>query len=637
MHTENAYLTAKRNAYAHVTHQNWPGAAQSLQALSSDARFSARDWQSLAIANVHAGSLHHAVNAARQALAQEPDNFRTIQVLTIALMEQHRWAEAAEVYAQYGGTAEAATTPSFLINHGTALWKLRRLHEALEVFLKALSVEMTDPSVHMRVGLVLKDMKLYAEAAESFTTAAALAPDRLAARLMAIHMRQYACDWQDFDAQCASAVDLMQRLTPHEPEPGEGALFALLAIPHPAALFKVAAQQAAAFQIGPVQALPVPARQRERGARLRIGYLSCDFHNHATAQLLVEALEQRNAQDFEVTLYSHGHDDHTAMQHRVRAACEHFVDLRALGPRAMAQRIQADGIDVLVDLKGHTQDSCLAVMAYRAAPVQVSWLGFPGTSGLNCIDYFIGDPVTTPLSHAAHYTECIAQMPHCYQPNDSQRARPAPSDRLQWGLPKHALVLGCFNQSFKLTPETFGAWMRILQAVPQAVLWMLYDNAQASANLRRQATCHGIDPERLIFAPKASVSDHLARLPLADLMLDNWPCNAHTTASDALWMGVPLATVIGESFASRVAASLLTAVGLDSLVFADTATYEAGVIELLQQPERLQAMRDHLGQGRSTFALFDGGRFARDLESLYRRMVERSRAGLTPEALASAG
>lgn len=637
MHTDTAYLTAKRNAYRHVTHQNWSGAAQGLAALSSDARFSAHDWQSLAIANVHAGSLHHAASAARQALVQEPDNFRTVQVLTIALIEQHRWAEAALVFDQYRNSAEATTTLSFLINHGTALWKLRRLHEALEVLLKALSVEMTDPSVHMRVGLVLKDMKLYAEAAESFTTVAALAPDRLAARLMAIHMRQYACDWHDFDAQCAGAVDLMQRLTPDAPEPGEGALFALLAMPHPAALFKVAAQQAAAFQIGSAQALPAPTRRRERGARLRIGYLSCDFHNHATAQLLVEVLEQRNARDFEVTLYSHGHDDHTAMQHRVRAACEHVVDLRALGPRAMAQRIQADGIDVLVDLKGHTQDSCLAVMACRAAPVQVSWLGFPGTTGLHCIDYFIGDAVTTPLTHAAHYTECIAQLPHCYQPNDSQRARPAPSDRLQWGLPKHARVLGCFNQSFKLTPETFGAWMRILQALPNAVLWLLHDNVQASANLRREATRQGVDPDRLIFAPKVSVSEHLARLPLADLMLDNWPCNAHTTASDALWMGVPLATVIGESFASRVAASLLTAVGLDSLVFADAAAYEAGVIGLLQQPAQLQAMRDHLEQGRPTFPLFDGARFAGDLESLYRRMVERSRAGLAPEALAAAG
>ena len=197
-------------------------------------------------------------------------------------------------------------------------------------------------------------------------------------------------------------------------------------------------------------------------------------------------------------------------------------------------------------------------------------------------------------------------------------------------------MLGCFNQSFKLTPETFSTWIRILQAVPNAVLWLLHDNPQATANLRSESARHGIAPQRLIFAPRASVNEHLARLPLADLMLDNWPCNAHTTASDALWMGVPMATVIGESFASRVAASLLNTVGLDQLVFADAAAYEAGVIELLQQPHRLQAMRGQLERERLNGPLFDGARFARDLESLYRRMVERSRAGLAPEALAAA-
>lgn len=635
MHSEHAFLTAKRNAYQRVTNQDWTAAAHGLTALSKDARFSARDWQSLAIAQVHAGSLPDAASAAQRALAQEPDNFRSVQVLTIALMEQHRWAEAAEVFAQHAHSDEATASFSFLINHGTTLWKLRRLHEALDVLLRALSIDMADPSVHMRVGLVLKDLKLYAEAAESFTTTVALQPERLSARLMAIHVRQYACDWRDFDAQCAAAVAALQRLNPNDPQAGEGAMFALLAMPHPAALFKVAAQQAAAFHVGAVQPLPAPAHPRGHGERIRIGYLSCDFHNHATAQLLVEALEQRNTRDFEVTLYSHGHDDHTATQHRVRAACEHFVDLRAAGPRTMAERIRADGIDVLVELKGHTQDSRLAVMAYRPAPVQVSWLGFPGTTGLDCIDYFIGDRVATPLHHAAHYTECIAQMPHSYQPNDSRRVRPAPSDRVQWGLPKDALVLGCFNQSFKLIPETFDAWMRILQAVPRSVLWMLYDNPQASDNLRREAQGRGVDPQRLIFAPKASVSDHLARLPLADLMLDNWPCNAHTTASDALWMGVPLVTVIGESFAQRVAASLLHAAALECLVFDNAAQYESAVIALLQQPEHLVALRDHLERGRTVFPLFDGARFASDLEGLYRRMVERSRQGLRPSFLAA--
>lgn len=634
-HADAAFLQAKRKAYQFVTTHNWSDAAQGLHELSSDRRFAANDWLSLAIANLHAGALSAAVDAARCALQQDPVNLRGLQVLTIALMEQHRWPEAAEVFEQQRDHAEAQSEFSFLVNQGTTMWHLKRHHEALDAFLKAMAINVADASLHLRLGLVLKDMKDYDAAAESFLTTLALQPSRLSARLMAIHMRQYACDWRDFDASCAAAMEAIHGLSHRDADAAEGATFALLGVPHPPALFKGVAEQAANFHIGQIQPLPPQTRARDASGRIRIGYLSCDFHNHATAQLFVEALECRNTRDFEVTLYSYGKDDNTPMQHRVRHACDQFVDMRTMDTRTMAQRIHADGIDVLVELKGHTQDSRLSVLAYRPAPVQVSFLGFPATTGMRCIDYFIGDAVTTPLSHAAHYTECIAQMPHCYQPNDSQRTRPAPSDRLQWGLPKHALVLGCFNQSFKLTPDTFGAWMHILQAVPNAVLWLLHDNPQATANLRREATRHGIDPDRLIFAPKASVSDHLARLPLADLMLDNWPCNAHTTASDALWMGVPLATVIGETFASRVAASLLTAVDLESLVFADAAAYESGVIELLQQPERLRAMRDHLQQGRSTFSLFDGARFAGDLESLYRRMVERSRAGLGPQALAA--
>ncbi len=634
-HADAAYLQAKRHAYQFVTTQHWADAARGLSNLSSDHRFSANDWLSLAIANVHAGALSAATDAARRALAHDPRHLRALQVVTISLMEQHRWPEAAEVFDQQRDNVDAQASFDFLVNQGTTMWQLKRHHEALDAFLKAMAINVSAPGLHLRLALVLKDMKDYDAAAESFLTTLALQPSRLSARLMAIHMRQYACDWRGFDAACAEAMDAIRGLSHRDADAAEGATFALLGVPHPPALFRVVAEQAANFHSDPIQPLPPQTRERDAAGRIRIGYLSCDFHNHATAQLFVEALERRNTRDFEVTLYSYGKDDHTPMQHRVRAACDHFVDMRAMDTRTMAQRIHADGIDVLVELKGHTQDSRLQVLAYRPAPVQVSFLGFPATTGMRCIDYFIGDAVTTPLSHAAHYTECIAQMPHCYQPNDSQRTRPAPSDRLQWGLPKHALVLGCFNQSFKLTPETFGAWMHILQAVPNAVLWLLHDNPQATANLRREATRHGIDPDRLIFAPKASVSDHLARLPLADLMLDNWPCNAHTTASDALWMGVPLATVIGETFASRVAASLLTAVDLESLVFADAATYESGVIELLQQPERLRAMRDHLQQGRSTFPLFDGARFAGDLESLYRRMVERSRAGLGPQALAA--
>jgi predicted O-linked N-acetylglucosamine transferase (SPINDLY family) len=305
-----------------------------------------------------------------------------------------------------------------------------------------------------------------------------------------------------------------------------------------------------------------------------------------------------------------------------------------MSEQQMANAIHADGIDILVDLKGHTFGNRLGAFARRPAPIQATWLGFPGTSGASYIDYFIGDPRVTPIEHADHYSERIAQMPHSYQPNDGQRFRPQTAlTRAQCGLPEGVPVLACFNQSFKIGPDNFAAWMRIMQAVPESLLWVLEDNAQATQNLQREAVAAGVDPARLRFAPRAPLQVHLARLPLADLMLDNWPCNAHTTASDALWMGLPIVTLAGEIFASRVCASLLHAVGLDELACDSVQQYEDTAIALLRDPERLRGLRRHLDEGRATFPLFDGKRFAADLEGLYERMVERERLGLAPDHL----
>jgi predicted O-linked N-acetylglucosamine transferase (SPINDLY family) len=399
-------------------------------------------------------------------------------------------------------------------------------------------------------------------------------------------------------------------------------------------LFKKACAQVAAKHLRNARPLP-PRPVSPVGQRLRIGYVSNDFHNHATSLLMVEALEQRNREHFEVTLYSHSPDDGSALQKRVRDACERHVNMRAMSEQQMAQAIHADGIDILVDLKGHTFGNRLGVFAHRPAPIQVAWLGFPGTCGADYIDYIIGDPRVTPLEHADHYSEHIAQLPNSYQPNDSQRQRPQQVTRAQCGLPDDALVLGCFNQSFKIGPANFTAWMRILQAVPNSLLWLLEDNEQATHNLRREAQARGVDPARLVFAPRVATAVHLSRLPLADLMLDNWPCNAHTTASDALWMGVPIVTLSGEIFASRVCASLLHAVGLGELACDSVAQYEATAIDLLRDPQRRQRLRNHLDNGRAAFPLFDGRRFAGDLEHLYERMAERARLGLPPEALAA--
>jgi len=629
------FLKARDAAYKSVLAGDWKSARAGFEALQADRHFEAHDWIALATARYKTGHVETAHAAAARALELEPANAKAAHMFTLTLVVQNRWAEAIEVFERFA-SGPARKHYDFVVNHGVTLQQLQRPADAVPVLLEAMVLEMADPAIHMRLGLALKDLKLFEESAESFRTAETLDPTRFAAQLMVVHMRQFACSWnkngQDFDADCARIVDAMARFDQDDTQRGEGAVWALAAIEHPPLLFKAACAKITQKYSANAQSLPARSIA-PAGRRLKVGYVSGDFHNHATALLMVEALEHRDRERFEVTLYSHSPDDGSAIERRIRSACEHYVDMRAMSERQMAERIHADGADILVDLKGHTFGNRLGVFAFRPAPVQVAWLGFPGTCGADFIDYMIGDRWVTPLEHAAHYSEKLAQMPHSYQPNDSRRHRPLPSTRADWGLPEDAIVMGCFNQAFKIGPANFAAWMNILRAVPNGLLWLLDDNPQATANLKLEAERAGIDPQRLVFAPRVGVDVHLARLPVADFMLDNWPCNAHTTASDSLWMGVPLVTKTGEIFASRVAAGLLDAVGLGELVCSNVEQYEATAIALARDPQRLRRLRAHLDAGRASFPLFDGQRFARDLEALYDRMAERARARLPPDHL----
>jgi len=275
-------------------------------------------------------------------------------------------------------------------------------------------------------------------------------------------------------------------------------------------------------------------------------------------------------------------------------------------------------IDILIDLKGATFDTLLPVLAQRPAPLQVTWLGFPGSSGAPFIDYFIGDEIVSPLADAVNFSEQIAQLPHCYQPNDAQRALPLPSTRADWGVPEGALLLCGFHQSYKISAEVFDRWCELLHAVPGSVLWLLQWNANVQTRLTAAARERGIAPERLVFAPLLPLQEHLSRLACADIYLDAWPCNAHTTAGEALWVGLPVVTVRGATFAQRVAASLLHQVGLDELVCDSAAGYVEQVLALAADAPRRAALRTHLAAQRSTSPLFDGVAFARDIEALYR-------------------
>jgi predicted O-linked N-acetylglucosamine transferase (SPINDLY family) len=376
------------------------------------------------------------------------------------------------------------------------------------------------------------------------------------------------------------------------------------------------------------------ALQREARTRIRLAYLSCDFHQHATALLMVEMLEAHCQERFELFAYSYGNDDGRGMRQRLERSFEHFVDIRGLSMDDAARRIHADGIDILVDLKGYTQATRTEILTWRPAPVQVSFLGYPGTLGGDFCDYLITDPFVTPPASAGDYSEALAYLPHSYQPRGCRAGLGVRPSRAGAGLPPEGFVFCCFNQAYKFTPAMFDIWCRLLWEVPDSVLWLLADR-RVEGNLRNEMTRRGVSPARLVFAPPLSQEAHLARLPLADLMLDTLPYNAHTTASDALWAGVPLVTCAGQTFASRVAGSLLGAAGLPELVVYDLDSYHDLALALAQDAPRLAALRARLAANRASAPLFDVTGYTRAIEALYEAMLQRWLAGQAPAMLHS--
>ena len=343
---------------------------------------------------------------------------------------------------------------------------------------------------------------------------------------------------------------------------------------------------------------------------------------------MVELIERHHRDRFEVIGYGIGRDDGSAMRRRLLVGFDRFIDLNPLSWREAAGRIAADQVEVLVDLTGYTGQARTKILACRPAPIQVNFLGYPGTMGADFIDYLIADPVLVPPGDERFYAEAVVRLPHCYQPNDTGRphAGPVPS-RSECGLPEHGFVFCCFNNSYKITAPMFDIWIGLLVAVPDSVLWLLETNPAATRNLLAAAQARGIDPRRLVFAPRRPMAEHLARQSLADLFLDTQPYNAHTTASDALWVGLPVLTLPGRTFASRVAASLLTAIGMPELIAPTLADYQAMALHLATDPSDLAAIKAKLAANRTSAPLFDIASFARDIEAAYGRMSADWRAG----------
>jgi predicted O-linked N-acetylglucosamine transferase (SPINDLY family) len=613
----------------HARRERWGAAAAAFEQateLHGDAAYGL----SAAHALIKCGRAAEAVQRARRMRQRHPTQLLGYTLESHALLALGRPDEALQCLRQV--PAGVIQDHPYLMSLAMALQQAARHADAVPVFLQALALKIDDPYLHFHLGTSFKQLGMKAEAAECVRTAVALGvgSSDLAARGQLVFLEREACRW----AEAAAELERLRpalRAVPAQQAMETSPFSHAVLVDDPLEQLKVA-RHYALHVAGKLQPLP-RNKARAHDGRLRLGYLSADFHTHATSQLLVQVLEQHDRQAFEVFALSTGPDDGSALRRRVVASVEHFEELRGLGHAQVARRVRELGIDILVDLKGATYDAPLPVLAARPAPLQVTWLGFPGSTGAPYIDYLIGDPVVTPLEHAGHFAEKIAQMPLCYQPNDARRERPQPSTRADWGVPDEGLLLCGFHQSYKISEEVFELWCQLLRERDDALLWLLRWNTNVQDTLRAEAKARGIDPQRLLFAPLVPLQQHLSRLACADIYLDAWPCNAHTTAGEALWVGVPVVTLKGRAFAQRVASSLLHAVQLDELVCHDADGYRNTVLALAADEPRRAALRKHLAEQWQSSPLFDGAGFARDLEALLQRMWQLALRGAPPQHL----
>jgi protein O-GlcNAc transferase len=654
---------------------------------------SGNDILSQAVSSFQAGKLQDAERQFRKVLKHQPRQIAALNLLSIVLTRLERFSEA-EPYIRLAAQLNPASDAT-LYNYGLILKALKRPNEAFQCFSKALKINSSHAETWNCRGTVLNDLKQYGAAVADFTKAIALQPnyseaycnkgksltelkrydEALAAYNSALAFRpelaeawlgcgdvffrlrrydeaiaasdkalalkpdladvegarifakMHLCDWTDFESESdrvvASVANNRRSISP----------FAFLGIS------SSSGDQLQCAKLWAAEKFPVPERpiwqgERYKHDRIRVAYLSANFNDHPVAYLMSGVFERHHRRSFETTAICFGADDPGELRTRLKAAFDRFIDVNEQDDLDVARLLRTLEIDIAVDLMGYTADARPAILAHRCSPIQVNYLGYPGTLGAGHIDYLIADPTLIPPPHHKNYSEKIAFVPDSYLPSDASNRNisGAVFDRARFGLPEDGFVFCCFNNSYKLNPNVFAVFMRLLQRVDRGVLWLSETSSTAAANLRMEAAAKGVDPGRLVFAQRLpSRADHLARHRLADLFLDTLPYNAHTTASDALWAGLPVLTQIGQTFAGRVAASLLNAIGLRELIAQTAEEYEKRAIELAEDPAKLAAIKSKLAQNRLSTPLFDTETFTRHIESAYEAMYRRYQAGLPPD------
>jgi predicted O-linked N-acetylglucosamine transferase (SPINDLY family) len=560
-----------------------------------------------------------AVQAYSQALVLQPQHANALNNRASALLGLRLYGQALHDFDQ--SIQLQPQVAETYMHRAEALLGLGQYEAALESSDVALQMQPNMLKAYwMRVRALLS-LKQYPAVAEACDTVLALDSDYPYAQGFALYARLAACDWRDYEQRVAAVREgVLAGKKTADP-------FGFLASAgNPADELACARNLQKNF----APTLPdVPRPTRHQHSRLRLAYLSADFHRHATAYLMAELFERHDRSNFEVYAYSFGPDDASPMRQRLVDAFEHFHDVTEWSDERVAQHIREQEIDIAIDLKGYTNQNRMRIFALRPAPIQVNYLGYPGTIGADYINYLVGDAIVTPPEHDVFYSEKVIRLPGSYQVNDRQReiAAEVPS-REACGLPAEGFVFCCFNNNYKINPPVFDIWMRLLQRVPGSVLWLLQDNQDVANHLRAEALARGVDAQRLVFAGRAPLPEHLARHHHAGLFLDTLPVNAHTTASDALWAGLPVLTCLGASFAGRVAASLLHAVCLPELVTHDLPSYEALAYTLATSPGTLQQLKNTLAQQRGHSTLFDTSQFCHHLELAYQEMYRQRWQGI---------
>lgn len=616
--------------------------------------------QLLGLIHLQTGNDDAGIVLLERSLAVEPLQLGTLNNLAGALRARGRMTEAIAAFRR--ALAIDPTHPMVLTNLGSALFETGELREAAGCFARALEKDARNPEIYCWVGHLYRRLGRPIEAAGQFQHALSLSPGlqkaleplgvvldeagdsagalqalrakealspELSSRVNRAHSALRLADWRDWASDAAAVA------TTEMPPGGAGDPSRLMTLPATPELLRKSAEQLVAQCVSRVvSVLPTPPVVASRAAgerRIRIGYLSPDFRYHAVGNVISELFEVRDSSRFEAFAYGWGPADET--RERIVRACDRFLDVSGISDRAVAEQLRADNIDIAVDLAGHTAYSRPLIFAARPAQVQVSWLGYPGTTGAPYMDYLVADAYTIPDGAEKHFSESVVRLPDTYLPYDRKRPVAQPRSRAEYGLPHDSIVLGCFGQIRKINPLTFDVWMEVLRDTPTAVLWLASDQAAVIANLRREAQARGVAGDRIVFAPPVrDPAEHLARYRAMDLALDTFPYGSHSTAADAVWAGCPLVAVVGDSFVTRVSGSVMRAAGFSELVANSLEDYRGLIRALVDDPVRVAAIRSRIEAARDQCPLFDTAGFARALESAYLEMWARHERGERPVA-----